>query len=713
MSAPVTGADADTFASPQKVSQTRVWLDPDYPALTAAKEDSFNDNSLDLQKWEASYLQAGPTESNDFDAGGEVKIYAHGLASPWMPSFEWIRTRSSYGWFPADYYWPFEMEFTFSYPQESNQFGPPIIVAGLENQYGDASDPLRIMQICGAQVSVYDALPGDLGKIFYVANGELPAAVDVANNLATHTVKIRFDRLHLVSTHSLEVLLDDVSIFTEDTGTPRPMSFQFGWVWNPVQDADGSTVLADDPATHLTLANLHYFGVHELMGYGYETRVDPEFIGSQDGDETNRDNIADGDYYVDSRNGHRYMKIPQRYLSEVSGERGISTTADTAKIVLNMRPFDSDVNDIFTWPWLSRTIMIDTREVAVTGVSIWRRQIAAYIKQADYEMAEDNLQITLTLRSIIEDLLDIYVERGFRGDDTSNITIEYDTQMNVSTVLETMCIVAEQFSGGGPLATIYRAIRDCLITVNDVGTLGQSQFSLFTELIDKIGYVYLIHYDIENNTLTDFGELLVHGATLGNPSAAPDYIIGPIINLKITEGVDAGPAQLIINQNDNNLPNALADQAGADHFPGSGLFPTVHYPNNGKPATDSIAYTNSLQAATGPDQGHTGLDANLILFDRNGDAITAGVAAHRFRLLSSNRRRASIQTKGLDHIEPEDIFSINTGPYIGMLHTFIKDDPDYESWIVDKISWSVKDGVFESTLDCRTVWWEEAIRRAL
>lgn len=690
----VGGDESAIYLSNRFPSRTRVIVGIDPPYMTQQESDGFAGSYLAPQGWQQPWIMGGIEVS---DNAAHLKRYwrydfdSQSFKS--VPLFEWFKAKDEYGWIPFDPLWPFEYETSFKFLEADPLYSIPIIFPGLANSLGDLGDPVMVVQR-GSAVALAAGPTfsnADDGKIqVYVGGGQF---LNVANDMAEHTLKVQWDPQHLVNSVDLRVLWDNVEIAAEN-GLQRPERPQFGWLWDtlhefqdpntPIEidggaaefDDDGNITNYPDNVKQLSVTN---FVCRQLGTQGYETPVDPDFS-TPDIGTTNHDDAEPGEIHV--VDGKRWVTLPDHVIESHAGDVGRDTQIGKTTITLVAAS-----TDLQTWTWNRRQVLIDEQQDTANGVSSWKRLIAAEIKEHRPTYSATSRQLVLNADSQPENRLNTPAVRAWRGaDDGSNLP-GVNTGFTLQAIIDDIITIGDYLRGNmiSPYST-PRLIWDIDLLVNDIGTLGQQLIAVLDELVDKVGYQKWVYYSVEGEAR--YGKLMIWGWELGD--GTPDYILDAdmVESFEVQENSDEGPSQLSFRQNlsdteEDSLVNTL-------FMPTPGLFPTVPVTSN-PVLTDALTFANII-SESGLQEIH-GKD-NVI--------IAHGVAAHRWRRESTHRRKATIVVHGQDYIKPGDEISIPFSPSL-----------DGETWLVDHISWEHKESHFSSTLQLTSSLWEQAIRRGI
>ena len=315
--------------------------------------------------------------------------------------------------------------------------------------------------------------------------------------------------------------------------------------------------------------------------------------------------------------------------------------------------------------------------------------MAGRVSRAYGNISDNQRQYILEINSEIEDTLNINITIAFRGDAAPVDNPVLIGGMNVDDVINYCIDLADALKGSSLYSgTSDRQIRLLDIAVSDAGTLGSSLLQFVGAIIQSCGYEYVVHYTTSGTGR--YGIIKVHAVTLGDGTA--DYTIpeGDILAFNPDEGRDNGPGQVNLRQ---SFPDVAEDSLMSTHLqPTPGMFPTVVYPITGKVLTDSISFVKELQA--------TGLQT---LKDKDNNNITGGIAPHRYKALSAERRIGTVNIDGREHIEPTDEIELDVPGWVL---------PD-ETWIVKRESWRFQNNQFSGTYHVVTSDWHQALRRSL
>lgn len=680
MAAP-TIAEAPIYAGDVKRSRARVIVGVDPPYWTQEQQDTFAAGPMANVAWASSWINGAP---EIVDNKAVIKSYG-------VPLFEWFRARETYAWLPLSPVQPFVMEFPFDFPTADPVYSVPIKVPGANNDLGDLDDPLLIYQLGSA---IPDATQGalgtgDEGNIIVVANGA--EIINIPHDTTERTARIEWDPLKQVNSFIFTVKIDGSIEYESDTAS-WPRHPQFSDVWDPLHEWDGvvvdNPVLIPAPGTALspvTVLRIGNFKTTQLGSLGYELPEPPDFAFDSSGDAGNHDDPEDGEIHTVDLT--RWVKIPSSYILNITGDAGVDVQMNKATVVLD----PEQATNLALFPWNNRPVLIDFLEEAPDGSQTeWHRKMAGRVSRAYGTINEGQRQYILEINSEIEDTLNINITIAFRGDAAPADNPVLIGGMNVDDVINYCIDLADALKGSGVYLSTGtdRQIRLLDITVSDAGTLGSSLLQFIGAIIQSCGYEYVVHYTTSGTGR--YGIIKVHAVTLGNGTA--DYVIpeGDILSFQPDEGRDNGPGQVNLRQ---SFPDVAEDSLLSTFLqPTPGMFPTVVYPITGKVLTDSISFVKELQA--------TGLQA---LKDKDDNTINGGIAAHRYRALSAERRSATVNIDGREHIEPTDEIELDVPGWV----------LPNETWIVKRESWRFQNNQFSSTYHCVTTDWHQALRRSL
>lgn len=672
MGAPIL-AEEPIYAEQFKFCNHRVFVSLDPPKLTQEQHDGFVAGPLSNYAWAMNWLNGGPTIT-----GNAVKLRSYGV-----PLFEWFSTREAYGWFPYSRVFPFACEFKFTFPQADPVYSVPIIVPGLENLLGDLDDPLLIYQQGSATTRATGMTdPGDDGNIRIISQGS--DVYNAANDQAEHTIRFEWDPLHIVNANHWVLKLDNVTIYSTNSARAANTKCHFGWSWDPLFDlATGEYIEAPGTgASPVVVLEVSDFKTTQLGSNGYESYDDPAWTFPNAG-ATNHDNAAEGE--IHTQDNVRWAMIPRQLVGDINGSRGRNVQIPSVTVDLNV--IEGDPYDLYSFPWVGRSVLVDSRQENYQGQTSWRRQIAAYVKKSDPTEEAEQKVVRLSANSMIEEKLNFPIMRTWSGQVDDNVII--NTNYKIHDIWNDCLDTAEAIHGAVPIESA-RLIRDMDVVAGDQGTGGSALIDVYARLVDQCAYEYYSDYPAISATDPErHGRMRTHAWNLGD--GTPDYELplGQVTSFEVHESADNGPSQVSYRQND---PNAAEDTLVSTWaLPTVGMHPTVPFPITNRVLSDSIAFVYSLQ--------ETGLQS---LKDKNNVNVTGGIPMHRFRLQAAQRRIADVVVVGRDHIEPSDEFSC--------LATVCLED---ETWVVDQIDWSIKDDVFESRLKVHTHDYVSAIKRAL
>lgn len=665
------GGETAIYAQGFKRNQTRVIVGLDPPKFVQEQVDPFSASPLNNYAWAMQWVGGGPLIDS-----GKLKFRSYGV-----PLFEWASTRESYGWFPYSRDFPFKLVISgINFPTADPVYSVPIIVPGLENLLGDLDDPLLLYQ----QGS---ATPSATGVIDHSKDGHIRIfsqgtdVSDIANDMADHELIIEWDPLLQVNSYKFTLKWDTVDIFHTNTATAPNTKAHFGWGWNMMSDIS-SGVAIEAPgsvASPVVVMQIDSVKTTQLGSLGYETYDDPPWTIPNAGG-TTHENSAIGE--IHTQDNIRWAIMPNRLISDIQGDRGRNVQIGTATVNLNVRHNDPD--ELYSFAWTGRPILIDTRQVNSSGTSDWRRQIAGFIKKSDPSIVADSLKQVLSINSMPEEKMNKFITHTWRGAATSIAGITVGVEVN--EVWEDILDIAEAVHGSIPTVS-DRLIRSLPLLVGDIGTGGGSLLPTYAQLVDGSAYEYYVDYTTTGDSR--HGRMRTHAWNLGD--GTPDYSISRqhVLRFAVHESAEEGPSQVSYRQ---NQPDATEDTLVSTWvFPTVGLFPTVPLPITNRILSDSMGFANSLQ------------ESSLVqLRDKSNAVIDGGIAQHRFRLQSAQRRTAEATIRGHDHLEPSD--EIDCGDPASL---------PGETWVIDRISWSIKEQVFEANITASTSKWLEAIKRSL
>lgn len=675
MAAP-TIAEAPIYAADVKRSRARVIVGVDPPYWTQEQQDTFAAGPMASVAWASSWINGAPEIT-----GNKAVLKSYGV-----PLFEWFRARETYAWLPLSPVQPFVMEFPFDFPTADPVYSVPIKVPAANNDLGDLDDPLLIYQLGSA---IPDATQGalgtgDEGNIIIVAEGS--EIINIPHDTSERTARIEWDPLKQVNSFIFTVKIDGVTEFESDTcGWPRHP--QFGDVWDPLHVINTEDVIPapGTGASPVVVLRIGNFKTTQLGSLGYEDPEPPDFAYDGSGDVADHDLAAEGEIHTVDLT--RWAIIPNSYVLNISGDSGVDVQMNKATVVLD----PEQMTNLALFPWNNRPVLIDVLEENAAGdVTDWHRKMAGRVSHAYGTINEGQRQYILEINSEIEDTLNINITIAFRGDAAPADNPTLIGGMNVDDVINYCIDLADALKGSGVYVSggSDRQIRTLDILVSDAGTLGASLLQFIGAIIQSCGYEYVVHYTTSGTGR--YGIIKVHAVTIGDGTA--EYVIpeGDILSFQPDESRDNGPGQVNLRQ---SFPDVVEDSLLSTFLqPTPGMFPTVVYPITAKVLTDSISFVKELQA--------TGLQT---LKDKNNNNLTGGIAQHRYKALSAERRSATVNIDGREHIEPTDEIELDVPGWV----------LPNETWIVKRESWRFQNNQFSGTYHVVTTDWHQALRRSL
>lgn len=652
------GGEIAVYNSAVKTQDYRLVLGLDYPVWSADKTESFS-AALDPEDWWFTQLAGGPVVS-----GGSVNFQLYGGALR-----EMIITRPH--WIPSDPTLAFQIQFSVTFPTSDPVYSPVIVVGALDDDFGPDGEPLKIVQL-GTVTS-----PNELGQIRHSHNNTFDNPI--ANDLAEHDYVVQWDP---DGANPLVVTRDGGTIHSGSGSKPAYVAFGFIW---PTQDlTDFPGVDLGTPGSPKVVMSVSSFAVLELGGEGHETRTYPGWTTTDLGNDI--DTAAEGERFA--ADGETWAIVPHSNIGSIRGRRGrsLSVPFDTLDVTLpGPDPDDPDTSPaIFAGDRLvGRHILLDTRITDETPTTTsWKRQFVGMVEKAEWAGNE----LSLDCRDRPMTRLDTFLSRGYT--DLAPVAEVQAGELEgvrsalvVDQILDDLIDVADSVAGG-VLGTVETQIRSLPHRPQSIGTGGQSLMPLFIEWCDRLALECWRKYGTSG--VTQYGQVLVN---LWTSSGTAGYTFrgkgasGGNVNLiapfELVEDRKGGPGQVFYR---NDSPVVGENLFNVEHLPILGVYPAAPFPPDGRVLNDSFGMLSDF-----------GLSTLLPYRDAANNVVAGGVGRHRFKMESSRFRVGKVVVEGHDWMEPTDIVAVDDPDWTGVTSS--------EDWVIDNISFTIRDGQMRSTAE--------------
>ncbi len=631
--------------------------------------------------------------------GGDSPLVTGGalvLRSYGGPPRELVITRPH--WFPRAADKSFRVDMNITFPQTDPVYNAVVTVGGIEQNFADIGEPLRVIQ----KGSVYSALAGN---IFVDGLSDIDN-VGVANDQSVHTYSVMWRPAASgvgSGNHKLTVLRDGVIMAegSDDGFAVQPRYIAIGMIQNTRLDADENVPVAlGTPDSPATLIQVHNIAVYEL-GDGYEEVTYPAWTSPDVGGTLTT--AGEGERFT--QDGLVWAKLPVGNILNWEAKQSRLQSADTFRISLDLADYQDETNrNRFAGQyWHKRIVTIDTRVVddtdplapAPTG---WYRLMCGEVEH----VSRGGGAITLAGRERAMLRLDTFISRSYislgdEGDETDGQVEGTNIGYTITAVLQDLFEVSEAVAGGLLSGLTDTDIQGPDVTPAALSSGGQSLAATFTEICDRLVFECWREYEVSG--AGRYGRLRVNGWTFGALDDTPAWTlrgnfaggIHDIERIDLNENQRNGAGGAYYR---GNTPVVGEYGLSLESLPTVGTFPSAPFPPNDRVLNDSLAYLEGNE-----------ISPIVEWVDKDGGNMFGGVAFHRYRRENAMRRQVAVQTYNQPFWRVTDIAAIDDPYDTEIVST--------ERWVVNGVTYGMRDRRLQVDLDLVTVDWVDAILRML
>jgi len=676
------GGEITIFNDSAKLLDYRVALGFARPAWTATVTFDFSSAFDHSKLWTTQFGGAHPEI-----AGGRLLIKQYG-----GPPHERVITRRVC--VPTDPTLAFKITIIAKFPEEDPVYSQVITVGGLEQSFGVEADPLLVVQ---GGSTVYGG--SAVGREFVHSSGTLDAT-GFAWDGADHTYEVFWDPNAVGGAGAEKLTVKRDTVLIKETSVAgeavRPRYVAIGEIMSTIVDADGNAIpglgTSGVPVTTMSVNSI----VIDSNGDGFETQTWPVWTTANAGG-TTLDNAAEGERVVIDT--VTWAIIPRANIHALSGVKTRTGVDSLAMVLTTPDPADADPINRFQGDiWSGQILLVDARVTdSASSVSSWYRLGAYEIM----ESRERGFQVSLTATDRPMFKLDAYLSRNYLGLDADQPVIGSIDATNedytVPEILEDLVDVADVIHGGSGLGATATSIQNAPVIIPaalDSG--GQSLVTTILGLCDNL--VLEVWRKFRPTGTERYGQILVNLWTFGTGTSGYTFrgqgaasgnsnIVEPGVELR--ENRRSGPGQVYYR---HDAPQHTPDFLALTKLQTIGTFPSAQYPAEERTLNASIA---SIAA--------TSFSVLTTWKNAAGTNVFGGLA--KFRYMKENGMRRIVTFEVLNHpwLEPTDEIGIEDDR-TGL-------DPADESWVVNTVTWAVRDRVLRSTIEASTSKWADAIER--